>query len=38
VSDYGLISRVEETWRALEELGAHTESMLMRKEAAVVGE
>jgi hypothetical protein len=38
VSDYALISRVEETWRALEDLGAQTERMLMRKEAAVVGE
>lgn len=38
VSDFGLVSRVEETWRALEELGAQTERMLVRKEATVVGE
>jgi hypothetical protein len=37
VSDRRLIDRVEATWRALEELGQKTESILL-EEAAVVGE
>ena len=38
VSDRSLVGRVEETWRALEELGARTEGMLARKEGVLVGE